>query len=256
MKYKYNKGAKLFTLLLLLLLQLPLFAQTATSKDRAILLQSGKVVYGTILFQSNEVVIIKTPEGDRFQYPISDIAEIKPWDNTADPPLEPSVPKEASPVAMQLSLFGGATYLSTMEWAPSMQASLMVGTRSLMDKLLLGGTIGLSAAFAEQTTYAFLPLSLHAATNRFDKKTAPYFALDLGYGFSLANRVKGGLYCKLGVGTQFRLTPKSSLRLSAQASLQQAKTDNRITVGDPPQNITYYGDFTLLQLGVGVAILF
>ena len=70
---------RILHILLLLILSCPIFAEVVT-------LRSGQTVRGEIVLQNDEVVIIRTNNGMRHQYPTSEVVSIRSNEVIVDQP--------------------------------------------------------------------------------------------------------------------------------------------------------------------------
>ena len=167
---------------------LPLFILCAiTVQADVVVLQSGKEIQGTILVQNDEVVIIKTASGSRFQYPIGEVKTIRKdasanrggadSSNSPAPRLgspqatrsgvnlagrgagggEKTSPTSAKKVSVAIELAGGAASKPADDKTyGNMSADLLVGSHDLLNRgIFLGGSVGYLGAL--YTTTEIIP---------------------------------------------------------------------------------------------------
>ena len=141
------KATRAFILFLSLLCTIALRAEV-------LVLQSGAEVQGTIVFQNEEVVIIKTPSGARYQYPTSEIKTIRSErKNTVDTNTpsdeqtafgQPETGLTRKKVSVAIEVAGGAAALSrNKDVYGNVATDLLVGSHNLLNRsIFLGGCVG------------------------------------------------------------------------------------------------------------------
>ena len=193
-----------------------------------ILLRTGARVQGTIVFQNEEVVIIRNAEGARFQYPKSDVAEILADDVempevqnkeiTDEPEIKTS--KKAS-ILLEIAAGGAAVPNQTMGAAVS--ADLLVGSHHLGDRhIFVGGGLGYHGLFVGSEKFNFLPIQAVIRMPFTETKHAPVFGMGVGYGIALSKNYVGGLYAGVDLGYRYQLNPKTALGAVFYTQFQQA----------------------------------
>lgn len=222
-----------------------------------VVLRSGQHVSGEIMVHNEEVVVIRTKSGTRFQYPASEVVAVEqeqvqhPADNE---PVKP-VSSAAKHVAIHAGVAGGAACLPMVGWGGYTGADLLVGTHSLMQRrILLGGGLGVHAAFVGDNRYAFIPLQLAAHIPLTGARHAPVMGMALGYGFSVSHNAKGGIYTGLDVGWKYCFSDKASLSLTADVQWQQLS----VSVSEQVDGNLYsnYIGTNMLMLGLKLGVQF
>lgn len=194
-----------------------------------IILRTGARVQGTIVFQNEEVVIIRNAEGARFQYPKSDVAEIvseekipesrNPEITREDPEIKTS--KKAS-ILLEIAA-GGAAVPNQMMGA-AVSADLLVGSHHIGDRhIFVGGGLGYHGLFVGNDKYNFLPIQAVIRMPFMETKHAPVFGMGVGYGVALSKNYIGGLYAGVDLGYRYQLNPKTALGAVFYTQFQQAK---------------------------------
>ena len=192
-----------------------------------LLLRTGARVKGDIVFQNEEVVIIRNAEGARFQYPRVEIQEIL----TVDPVEEEEVIEvkkdeigTSKKVSVSLELGGGAACIPNSAVGGGFSVDFLVGSHHIGQRhLFLGAGLGYHGMFIGAEKYNFLPIQLALRLPLIEQKHAPIFGMALGYGIALSKTYKGGLYASLDFGYRYQINEKSALALVASAQFQQAK---------------------------------
>lgn len=228
-----------------------------------IVLRTGTRVQGTILFQNEEVVIIRNAEGARFQYPKSDVQEILTDDAAVETQQEqtdedPEI-KTAKKASILLEVGVGAAIIpGDGKTGVGYNVDLLVGSHHIGDKhIFVGGGIGYHG-MALGDMYNFLPIQAAIRMPFIEAKHAPVFGLGLGYGIALSKKYVGGLYAGVDFGYRYQLNPKTAISLVAFAQFQQA----RMTVTETPDGKTPTATFTnnagrsLVNAGVKFALYF
>lgn len=245
---------KLSLILLLFLLLLPpsVLAEVVT-------LRTGKVVTGEIILQNEEVLIIRTKNGDRYQYPAVEILSVKSEKTALNDTLVAS--SKLRKVVVRLQTSGGAVYMPEIGWGGQFAFDLMLGTRKIQDtRIFLAAGLGYRAkAFAsehaEQTkhvTYSFMPLQAVVAMPLGGREHAPVLGVSFGYGFALNKQTQGGICVGAEFGWSYAISEVVDLQLALVAELQQAKIDVRQIVNDL-EYINHMG-CNFATLGVKLAV--
>lgn len=205
-----------------------LLALCVCAHAETVVLRTGARVQGTIVFQNEEVVIIRNAEGARFQYPKSDVAEIVREENIPesrdheitreDPEIKTS--KKAS-ILLEIAAGGAAVPNQTMGAAVS--ADLLVGSHHLGDRhIFVGGGVGYHGLFVGSDKYNFLPIQAVIRMPFMETRHAPVFGMGVGYGIALSKNYIGGLYAGVDFGYRYQLNPKTALGAVFYTQFQQA----------------------------------
>lgn len=192
-----------------------------------LLLRTGARVKGDILFQNEEVVVLRNAEGARFQYPRAEIQEIL----TVDPVEEEVVVEEqkdeiktAKKVSVSLELGGGAACIPNSAVGGGFSVDFLVGSHHIGQRhIFLGAGLGYHGMFIGAEKYNFLPIQLALRLPLLEQKHAPVFGMSLGYGIALSKDYKGGIYAGLDFGYRYQINEKTALAVVASAQFQQAK---------------------------------
>ena len=239
----------------------------AYAHAETLILRTGARVKGSIVFQNEEVVILRTEEGARFQYPRADIEQILSdeeaalAEETASPEeTETSIeeiktPKKAS---ILLEIAGGYAVVPSEKIGAQGGIDLLVGSHHIADRhIFIGGGIGYHGLYlvtpvtltAENVInqYNFLPVQAAVRVPLTEKKHAPVFGLSLGYGVALSKNYLGGIYTGLDFGYRCQINPKTALGAVLYAQFQQATIqtskilDGNEFTGKTTRNIVTFG---------------
>lgn len=216
-------------ILLLFAIVLPSLTMAET-----IVLRSGQSIQGEIILQNEEIIIIKTKEGIRYQYPISEIQTIQQDSQTSNTNPTP-LTAEQSPkkVAIRAQAYGGAVYTPQRNWGGQIGLDLQIGTKAIKDfPIFVGGSIGYNAKLYADQTYSYIPLQVVVSSPLTTHTHAPHIAMNLGYGFSTHKDINGGICIGTSAGWQYKFKPNATLILSAYVQWQQTQMDITETIND------------------------
>ncbi len=262
---------RLFTLFFLLLAVTTLHAEV-------IVLRTGAEIRGTIVFQNDDVVIVKDASGARYQYPRADIQSITEnttrestaaQTSTADSPSQTATAEQNKKVAMLLEVSGGGAAVPKESAGGSVGVGLAVGTHHLLGRrVFLGGGVAYRSLFLSGEQYAFLPLQLETRIPLLDAVHTPMVGASIGYGFALGKAYKGGLSAGVNIGYFYRINPKTALHVSLGMNFQQAKIHTQDTYiqentndgSGTKENTSYsFSNYTgrnLLDFGLCIGVFF
>lgn len=207
-----------------------------------IVLRTGARAKGSIVFQNEEVVILRTEEGTRFQYPRTDIVQILSDEEVASEEEtstsqdtdtaneEITTPKKAS---ILLEIAGGAAVVPSEKTGAQGAIDLLVGSHHIGDRhIFIGGGFGYHGLYlitpvtlTEENVinqFNFLPVQAAVRVPLTEKKHAPVFGVSVGYGVALSKNYLGGIYTGLDFGYRCQLTPKTALGAVFYTQFQQA----------------------------------
>jgi hypothetical protein len=217
-------------------------------------------VKGEILFQNEEVVIIRDASGARFQYPRAEIEQIieDEAENTASEEMETSeepkitTPKKAS---ILLEAAGGAAVIPNQATGGGFSVDLLVGSHHIKNKhLFIGGGLGYHGLFIGAEKYNFLPIQVALRMPFTETKHAPVFGASVGYGIALSKSYVGGLYAGVDLGYRCQLNPKTAVSIVAFTQFQQAQIPVTETIGS--ESFTHMSGRNIVMPGVKLALYF
>lgn len=210
---------KIFVLIGLLLFTLSMSAEV-------VLMKSGKRYTGEIVFQNDEVVIIRDATGTRFQCPMAEVRSIGAQEIEETPMLtniansEVQIPTRK--VSLSIEAAGGAATLPKTGWGGYVTADFLIGTRRVMSKnILLGGAVGYTGVFLADKTFSFIPIQVVARIPIIDAQHAPQVNFSAGYGIATSKNYKGGLHAAIDICYRYQMTAKSAVLLGANVFFQQ-----------------------------------
>lgn len=212
-----------------------------TAQAETITLKTGKVIQGTVLFENDDVLVIKDATGARFQYPKSDIAT-RTNDGEAqtsateieDQATNMQTTGSAKQLSLALELAGGAAILPGKSAGGLLSADLLICSHHIGAKrVMVGGLVGYHGMLkVGETTYSFLPIAAAVRYPILDGKHSPMIGVAIGYGVGLSKEYLGGIFTSVDVAYRYEVNNKSSLYVGLNFQFQQAKipTTETITV--------------------------
>ena len=271
-----------------LILSLFMLCAIAVQAD-VLVLKSGKEIHGIILVQNEEVVVVKTTSGSRFQYPTKEVKTIRKEgsDNqvgaqgsTSSQERNTTDAKQVSPssvkkVSVAIELVGGAASKPKDDNTyGNISANLLIGSHNLLHRgIFLGGSVGYLGALytttqtivttttpivkKTTTAYSFLPITLAARIPLLQHKHAPMIGMQLGYGIALSKDYQGGLNAGINLGYCYRISDRQRLYVAADCQFQQAfiNTTEHITDNEGQKHdYTHHAGQCFIQYGVRLGI--
>ena len=238
---------------------LPIFLLLLSSMLMAevVVLRSGQRVQGEIVVRNSEVVIVRTSNGMRYQYPMSEVSAITLDEDQMDASTEKkdNVSRKQQAVSLRAQAMGGALYVPNMGWGGYAGADLIVGANVMEGKrVFVGGGVGYRARVVNDKTYSFIPLQAIISSSLMDQQHSPIIGMNIGYGISTDRKVQGGICAGVELGWHYVVDENTSIVLGLSAEWQQAKVDVVETVIQKDY-INHMG-VNFITFGAKVAILF
>ena len=223
------------------------FLSLAYAHAETIVLHTGARVKGTIVFQNDEVVIVRDEAGARFQYLRTDVAEILS-DNAEEAEqaevVEDAEIKTSKKASILLEVAGGAASID-----------LLVGSHHIGDRhLFIGGGLGYHGLFIGGEKYNFMPVQAALRMPFMEQKHAPVFGASLGYAIALSKDYTGGIYAGLDLGYRCQLNEKTAVSVVFYTQFLQAQMPTVITIEG--STYTHYTGRNLVATGVKLALYF
>ena len=227
-----------------------------------VLLRSGEAYFGEVLLRNDELVMIKTQDGARFQFPVSEIKSIEKV-TVADALRHINSEKVNNAVGNeQLSgmlEIAGAVGLAKNKFdaAPLGQISLSFGRRMLADKtLFIGIGTGIMSFIRPSGSepFSFIPVFFRIKNNFRTQPNSPFFLFDGGYSFAVGKEHSGGLYTRISAGIQRSFSAKTTVFVGGFSSYQAFSSQLIETVDSQP--FSYYGNAVAMNFGINAGILF
>ncbi len=247
--------------IVLLFFSLCLYAQDTNLS--IIELQSGGSIVGKILYQNDEMVVVRTTEGARYQYLMQDIKQISNYVEQQPQTEQTKIRK----VGVMVDISGGGSIVRNNKNGGFFGLSLSVGANNLLDRhWYLGGGFALYdyiikreyltdnfAIKENKKSMLFVPLFVNTSLPLVKGKHAPFAGAALGYGFSTKKAIKGGLFASVDFGYRVQLNDYNALQVGFSWTMQQTRFDNVETVDN-----NFYAvnrSHTIHSLGIKLAVI-
>ena len=232
-----------------------LLAATLLQAEVTLVLKSGQRITGTVLFENEEVMVIKDADGKRYQYPQTEIQEVVEG-------VAPEQKEEVKRVAkgkltgMSVHIGGGAGWLPKYNAGGSLSGDAYIGACNVAQRhIFIGGGLGYHAYVSGGQWYHFIPLQVRFSAPLTQTRHAPAIGASLGYGFLPKGKGKGGLHGGLDVGWRCQLQERAALFAGVNATMQQAPTDVEEHINN--QSYTHHAAIrTFCSIGLKVAVQF
>ena len=233
----------------------------ASAYAETIVLRTGARVRGTVVFQNDEVIILRDAEtGARFQYPREDVAEVL-TDEQAVVEAEETVVAEENEIrtskkaSILLELAGGAAVNPGNGIGGAAGVDLLVGSHHINSRhIFVGGGLGYHGLFIGGEKYNFLPVQVAVRAPFTEGKHAPCLGVSLGYGIALSKQYVGGIYAGLDLGYRCQVNPKTAIAVVAYTQFHQAT----LTVTEDIEGVPFSHKTgrNLVTPGVKIALYF
>ncbi len=226
-----------------------------TMPEVAVRLASGQVIKGEIMMRNDEIIVLHTPSGKTYQFPVTEVQAVESVAKTKDKTsLASSATVPTNPVAVRVQAAAGGIWIPGERSGATFGIDVAVGTRNLLNRrIFLGGSVGYRGAVIHQTLH-FIPVQLMASVPCMPaSKHSPEVGVSVGYGFS-AGPSKGGVCCGVDVAWRYCCSPRTALLLGLNTSFQQTTVEIEETVDE--RQYTYSAGRGLVALNVKLALQF
>jgi hypothetical protein len=237
------------------------FSQSVAKERDKIVMKTGETYYGDIVFRNDEMLILQTDEGVRYQFSLEEVKDIsKETVNVAVMPeklLQDDQFEENQNFFAVLDACGGASGAkNSFDVSPNTQIAFVLGKNKVFsENFFVGLGAGYNSTYLKNTsTLNFLPVFLRLQNTFTTNRISPFVRMDGGYAFSMTSGWDGGVLVKAAAGISSRLSYKTKLFCGIYAGIQQfgGKLSETISTG------TYYyeGIANMKQLGLQFGIQF
>ena len=224
-----------------------------------IILRTGARVKGTVVFQNEEVVIVRNEEGKRFQYMRSDVEEVLSDEDAVEEEAKTEETEEEITTSKKASILlevgGGVAVEPAEAVGGAVSADLLVGSHHLGARhIFVGAGLGYHGIFLGADKYNFLPIQVAVRMPLMEQKHAPMFGVAAGYGIALSKDYLGGAYAAVDFGYRCQLNSKTAIALVAFAQFQQAKMQTQTLIEG--RSFAQKAGRSLVSTGVKLALYF
>ncbi len=249
---------KFISILFLIMFALPAMAGVVVT------LRSGEKVAGEVLFQNNDVIVIKTTEGQRFQYPMTEVSNIAEGEavQEEEDDSDSRITRGGKKVGIALHLAGGGGIVPAYATGGNFGANIYIGACNLFGRhVFVGGGLGADMYFlpsviteGKTDSYYFIPVQARFSAPLLQTEHAPALGFAIGYGFSTKGISKSGISASADAGWRWQMSEKSALFAGLTAGVQQTKMDVVETIEEAEYTSTVTR--VLWKVGVKMAIQF
>lgn len=250
---------KYILLVFYIVFSLQIRGQENATQDKVIL-KTGEVFVGKIILRTNEMVMLSTASGMRYQFVMSEIKKVESHQSvgvTIPDSLTESKPITQGNFAAIADISAGlATAKQAFTGSPATQFSLVVGNKSVFNKrFFVGAGLGYSVVFSNKSiNTTFVPLFIRLQSTLTDNHSAPYVGIDAGYAFALNEGNKGGEMVRIYFGLAHKISYKSVLYFGIYAGIQGYKT--QLIEKNSLGTFSYFGSTTMDNLGCKLSLQF
>jgi len=225
-----------------------------TVQAEVVVLQSGMCKEGNILLQNEDIVMLQDNEGRKFQFPRTEVTEIRQSEQITEIQPETIATSEKGNCALRLDFSGGGLFVPSLRNGGFGAVDIQIGTRHIgSQSIFLGGSVGYELA-AAGTMHHFLPLMVVVSVPLIEGKHAPELGAALGYGFAIKSPTQGGMAAKLDASWRYQYNASSALLLGVQARFQQANVRYMEVVNEQEYASTLGRNF--VSVGLRLALEF
>lgn len=243
-------------ILLFIIIALPLQAQNLTKE--IIWLKNGEVYQGKIVMQNEQILMLQTENGKRYQFLISDVEkiEIQPYkSHTQNVKLK----NENSQLGICAEISGGLitknrTFLPV---SPNYGFAIAVGTQKMFGtKAFAGAGVGLDIISLSNKKGSFytIPFFLQINMPLGSGKVLPAVVGKAGYVISLDDDYKSNLYFNLSGGVNVKI--ENMYNLFVGLYIRQIGLYGKVTEKNELGTFIKNGNAPLTSTGLQIAFLF
>lgn len=193
-----------------------------------ITLLTGEVYVGDIVVKTEDMIMIKTITGAKYQFRTSQIKSVEKTSQTFIEAHETENNSTDKLFCAQIEL--GAGLLNAPHafgTAPTGEIDFSIGHKKVINEHFF---VGLGSGYSiiyisdKQSTTSMVPLYIRLRHTFSPGKTSPFVGTDCGYSFGSDSKYKGGILFRINAGISTPLNYKSLFFASLSAGLQQMQT--------------------------------
>ena len=253
---------QLYFLIFCLFISIQVWGQGSSIQSK-ITLNTGVVFTGEIVIKTNEMVMIKTSGGKRYQFLLSEIKKIEnisDYENSDKPNKANNFSIENTAVFCGNIEFSGAVVSASNSFksSPGVDLSMVFGNKKnlLSKNVFVGIGAGYDMIFLTSsiTPISYLPLFIRFQSTLNKSRTAPFLGIDAGYSFGLTSGFGGGPSIKISVGVIHKTGFKSDVYAGVFGGLTSVST--RLTETNELGTFIYTGNTSMTKLGLKLGFHF
>lgn len=230
-----------------------LFAQEMKSQD-VLHLKNGEVFKGMIMLKTDDVVVLNTDDGKRYQFQLSDIEKL----GQEIPKTRTEKNKLPSSFATLVELNGGISSvpIASFQTTPMFSCSVALGSKDTFGTNTFAGIgLGYEAVFSKSDkTMSFLPIFVQIHKNLSNKPINPYVGMKSGYALCFNDEFTGGAFVCLALGINFRLADEKSFNLGLLGKIQSVS--GTIIERNELGEFTTQGSTPMYTFGLNIGFIF
>ena len=232
--------------------------QAQDKMTEIITLKTGEKYQGEIVLRTDDVVMLRTSDGKRYQFQISEIERIG-LKNTVQSDENSGENTHQGNFAGIIDVTGGLALapFTLIDNALTMSATLAFGSRNAFGTSAFAGVGAGYVAItgtekSENLTY--IPLFLQAFVPLQNSRISPAIGTKAGYSFTLSEQNKGGPFFNLSGGISYKITTISSLYVGFYGQAQGIS--GTVIETNELGEFTKQGNAMIFSLGLNAAFLF
>lgn len=249
-----------FFLIILLLIFPFVFAFSQEKLQDIVILKNGEKYKGEIVLKNDEILLLKTEDGKRFQFQMSDVEK-----------TGRQMVKEDNKETLDANNFdrgnfsglfqvGGGFFSAPntiLKNGQKMNISLAFGSRKAFStNAFVGAGAGFEGLFISRvdSTVSFLPVFLQTKIPLNNKKICPVIGSKIGYDFTLNDLYKGGILFDVSGGIHFKLSDTSSALVELFGNVHQVK--GKVTEKNELGQFSKTGKAAVYSFGLNFSLMF
>ncbi|MEI6555453.1 MAG: hypothetical protein WCL70_07690 [Paludibacter sp.] len=245
-----------------ILLTSQLVAQESVSKDKITLL-TGEIYIGNIYAKTDELVMIKTENGKRYQFMLSQVKRIEKTTLTSKDSNKNTVKSSVDDTSPgyfcgNLEISGGiSSAKNAFSSIPNTEVSMVFGKNNISGKNLffgLGASYQMLFTSVNTQPVRFIPAFMRLQKTFLKSKTSPFVGIDAGYSFGLSPGYGGGPFVKTFVGIVRKINYKSDFYADVFGGVSSINT--ALTETNDLGVFHYNGPTTMTTIGLRVGFHF
>lgn len=249
---------KIFAVLLFLFQFMLTFSQDKLQD--IVVLKNGEKYKGEIVLKNDEILLLKTDDGKRFQFQMSDVEKTDRQMVKVD--NKETIDDNSFDRGNFSGLFqlGGGFFSSPntrLENGQNVTVSLAFGSRKAFStNAFMGAGVGYEALFTSRvdSTVSFLLVFLQTKIPLNNKKISPVIGSKIGYDFTLNDLYKGGILFDVSGGIHFKLSDTSSALVELVGNVHQV--NGKVTEKNELGQFSKIGKAAIYSLGLNFSLMF
>ncbi|MDR2824223.1 MAG: hypothetical protein LBB41_03370 [Prevotellaceae bacterium] len=221
-----------------------------SNQEFEIKIKNGGTFKGNIIMQTETMIILKTTDGARFQFPMSDIENVTAISQSLEPYSEAPI----SEFKILIDIDGGSYFKNrAFDGVGCFSGDIVLGV-STFNQFYLGVGVGYESVFAKPENVNLLKIFFKMQKTFSSKTFSPYSSLDFGYSLISNENWRGGLFVKASGGVSVRVGNNNFLLLGLNLGIQGCIAP--LTETRNGEIYIYSGSTFLPKFGVSAGIMF